>query len=620
MNIKEFTNKYGYLVAIVSAYLAALLYMLFGLRMGIFHVLQQPAFLADKEFFMEWLPLPGGVGEYLSLFVEQFFDFQFLGGFLLVIEILLSAYLLVRLMERIFETKYGSKSLLWIVPLFVSMVCISNVYFDFATITRLVVMLAMCNIVHCLPKGHKLVGIVSAVSAVVIYHCCGPLYLYSFCAVELVLAILHYIKWLDFVWTLVMTAFYPALMYRFVLPLTPSQIFYSPSALRAILDRYQVLAIALFYLIVPVSILVQHWARRMQWADADAYVASKKNKTPILRRRWVSYTMFMVVLMGILVGVYNMYENKRERFSARMAWEIEHENWKYVIDNAMNFHGYDRNTNFYYDMALAVTGQLPDKLFNYPQLIGNEALLIELPMAGVVCYPSSSMYYYIGQISNALHYAYESIIYYKDSPYVLRRIIDCLIISGRYVEAEMFIKQLDRNMLAHKFVEDRRRIMAGQSSTQLTPEFIKAKHHIAVKRDYVMSPPYRNFEELFLANKQNKPALDYLLCYCLLAKDFDNFFSVIQVSPYNPKHLPRHYQEAVAMYRSVVKNPNKYSTMVQLDPMISKRFAEFANICKRGGQNAYPVVKNKFADTYWIYFAFENPMARNFSLIKNHPE
>ena len=199
MEIKELAKQKGYYIAIAASYVAALLFLMLGVGTGIFHVMQHPAFLTDSEFFMEWLPLPGGLSQYLSLFVEQYLHLTFWGSFAVVVEILLTAAALVWLMSKIFDKEYGAKTLLWIAPLFVSVVCISNVYFDFSSITRLLVMIAIMSLLHLIPSDKKYWGALSAVAAVAVYHFCGPLYMYSFCAAELVLAIIHKIKLLDWV-------------------------------------------------------------------------------------------------------------------------------------------------------------------------------------------------------------------------------------------------------------------------------------------------------------------------------------------------------------------------------------------------------------------------------------
>ncbi|MBO7462458.1 MAG: hypothetical protein J6T96_07660 [Bacteroidales bacterium] len=608
MEIKGLAKHKGYYIAIAASYVAALLFLQFGVGMVIYDVMQHPAFLTDCEFFMEWLPQPGGVGAYLSLFVEQFFQLTFWGAFAVVVEIALTALLLVGLMEKIFDTEYNAKSLLWIAPLFVSVVCFNNVYFDFSLITRLLLMLAVMNLLQLLPQGSKLSGALSAVSAVAIYHFCGPAYLYSFCVSELVLVIIHKIKFVDLVWTLGVVAFYPVLMYRFVMPLGPAQIFYYPVTMRSILEQYQPV-ILVFFLLVPVSIVVLHLTGKHDWNQEETTAAKKQSNR--FKRPSVYYAVVVALMIVFVTIAFRMLVSRGERFAALMAWKAEKEDWNYIINNAKNFEDYDRNANFFYGLATAKTGVMSSKLFEYPQMLGNMGLLVELPMAGNVCYPSSTMYYQIGQISQALHYAYESSIYYKHSPYVLRRIIDCLIISNRYDEAEIFLKQLERNMLAQRFVRSRRRFIAGLGTRLLPQEFVQDKRNYAVKGDYVMSPPFRNFEALYLANRNNQAALDYLLCYLLLDKDLENFFNVLSISNYDKNNLPKHYQEAVAIYLVTTNNPREYAKQIKISPVVLNRFREFMSITSKDGDNAYPVVKQKFADTYWIYYAYEKPASKD---------
>ncbi len=602
MEIKELIKQNSYTIATVAAYVAALLFLLFGVGMGCYHVTQHPAFLTDCEFYMEWLPQPGGLGAYLSLFVEQFFSMTFWGGFFLILEILLAAWLLVKLIERIFDKQLGAKSLLWIAPLFVAMVCLNNIYFDFSLITRLLLMIAIMYLLHLLPAGSKLMGVLSAVSAVAIYHFCGPVYLYSFCAAELVLAILKKIRFADFVWTLGISAFYPAMMFRFVMPLGPAQVFYYPVTIRSIVEQYQPV-ILLFFVLVPVVIVAQHLASKYGW-NQEKTVADKK-QTSRFKKPSVYYAVVIALMIVCVTVAFRMYDSRGERFAALMAWKAEKEDWKYIIDNAKNYEGYDRNANFFYDLAVAKTGVMSSKLFEYPQLLGTKGLLIEVPMAGNVCYPASTMYYQIGQIPQSLHYAHESIIYYKHSPYVLKRIIDCLIISQRYDEAEVFLNQLERNMLTQSFVRSRRNYIAGNGKAKYI-NLVQEARKWAVKNDYVMSPPFRNFESLYLANKNNQAALDYLLCYLLLDKDMENFFNVLAISNYDKNNLPKHYQEAVAIYLVTTKNPREYAKQVKVAPVVINRFKEFMSITSQNGNNAYPTVKQKFADTYWIYYAYEN--------------
>lgn len=610
-------KKYSYHIAVAIAYVSAFLFVTFGIGTECYHIMQHPAFLSDFEFFKSEAAAPGGIGVYLSLFVEQFFYIKPWGGLLLTIEMLLASCLLCLFVKRVSGNGVAAKSLLWMVPLFVSVLCFNNIYFAFHVITQLMLLLAVLYLLHIISMDNKLFWVAEVVAAVVVYHVCGPMYLYSFCITEVLLNFIYgnLRKVINAAAVLGVALFYPAILYRFVLALTPKLLFYNPVADVTVLEQYQ-LMMYLFFLIAPLSVVAQYFANKFQVKQSDKHNKKSKDKHD---RTPYYYIAVLAVMLAIIVVAFSTDYDKRERFSARITYEAERANWQYVIEHCQDYPEYDRNTNYYYDMALSQTGKMGNQLFDYPQLLGSEALIIEEPLAGTVCYPASTLYFNIGQISNSLHYSFESIIYFKNSPYVMRRIIDCLIISNRYTEAEMFLKQLDRNMLAHAFVKDRRNFIAGKNDCKLSRDFVAVKQHLAVKWDYIMSPPFRNFEQLFLTEKNNQAATDYLLCYCLLENDLPNFLNVLTISNYNLANLPKHYQEALAVCYATNQPMPQNLRNVQLDKSIVQRFGDFATLANRKGEAAYPEVKQNFADTYWIYYTYENPMKKNFSLKNNHP-
>ncbi|MBQ3617458.1 MAG: hypothetical protein II939_04775 [Bacteroidales bacterium] len=169
-------------------------------------------------------------------------------------------------------------------------------------------------------------------------------------------------------------------------------------------------------------------------------------------------------------------------------------------------------------------------------------------------------------------------------------------------------------MLAKNFVKDRLQFIKEGKSKNIPAEYVRLKHELAVKWDYIMSPPFRNFEQMMLSNGNNIPATDYLLCYSLLENDLENFVNALLASRYNIKNLPKHYQEAVMVYLSNTENPNPKIREAVIDNGIKQRYAQFATIVNNAGENAYRLAKQNFANTYWTYYAFENPMSKNFSL------
>ena len=104
----------------------------------------------------------------------------------------------------------------------------------------------------------------------------------------------------------------------------------------------------------------------------------------------------------------------------------------------------------------------------------------------------------------------------------------------------------------------------------------------------------------------------------MLENDLDNFVNALLASDYNLKNLPKHYQEALAVYFSNNKNPNPKIREAVISNDIQQRYNQFAQIVNNGGENAYSIAKQNFANTYWTYYVFDNPMSKNFSLRKNH--
>ena len=172
-------------------------------------------------------------------------------------------------------------------------------------------------------------------------------------------------------------------------------------------------------------------------------------------------------------------------------------------------------------------------------------------------------------------------------------------------------------MLEKSFVTDRRNYIAGKHNCQLSDDYVKEKQQNSVKHDYIMTPALKNFEQLMIANANNQPATDYILCFCLLNNDLENFVNVLTASHYNLKSLPKNYQEALVLYLATTNNPNQKTNEAVIDNEIAKRFKQFSNIAKNINQASYEeALKQNFGNTYWIYYQFENPMRKK-TTIKN---
>jgi len=65
------------------------------------YFLQQTAFLTDRLFFQGYARYPGGIADYLSVFVGQFFHFNKVGSFLIILVAALQGFIAMNLVKRV---------------------------------------------------------------------------------------------------------------------------------------------------------------------------------------------------------------------------------------------------------------------------------------------------------------------------------------------------------------------------------------------------------------------------------------------------------------------------------------------------------------------------------------
>ena len=101
------TAKLSKVVRIITQavfFILVFLYSWFFIDPLLIHFKQQPVFLFDSYFLTKYLVFPGGIAEYLSLFISQFFYSKLAGSLLLTGMIVLAMALSNRLLRHFFTS------------------------------------------------------------------------------------------------------------------------------------------------------------------------------------------------------------------------------------------------------------------------------------------------------------------------------------------------------------------------------------------------------------------------------------------------------------------------------------------------------------------------------------
>ena len=364
----------------------------------------------------------------------------------------------------------------------------------------------------------------------------------------------------------------------------------------------------LLYLYPPLTLLL-----------TKAYGRISKERTQAV----VTIAVALVVVVSAVAGQQKR-DNLPERIGFRMGAAAYHNDWNQIInyvkenEEIRKSENYDRFVNFFYNMALAAKGQLCDKMFSYPQRLGESGLFINEPMATVSCLPMTILFHQAGLATNALHYAFEAQSTYTSSHYVMRYVIDELLIIGDYESADKYLAKYSNTMFSKRFVDDRRKFLAGESDTEFAKggyDVIRSKHP---RKDFYMKNSQYDMLNVVMNDQDNMFATEYLVASVLLDVDLDKFMKLILggYCKVNLNGLPRACQEAVALYRALYKDVLPGTEKAQVQSYILNPFKSFQQVVSRNGSDVRGIVDSRFTDTYWRYYFFLNPKVTGVSLSK----
>lgn len=574
-----------------------------------YNIFQQPAFVMTADFFWSKVNVPGGLAEYLQTFIDQFTMFRFWGTFMLVAELLLTSFLIARYVRKIVADNQYVNLLAYLLPAAVAFVAWTDVKYAFAINMQVLLLAAALNLQQALSKFNWY-KYLTPLLAIAVYHACGPVALYTFALCCIIACALRCDKReiVSVVGAVVVAAFWPLLVYKFMLPIKPNAAFYDMRPQEQMFIAFDLsVVLYMLYLCVPLTMLL-----------AKAYGRLGSEKKTIA----VSLVLVVAVVVSSIFG-QRKYDNFAERMGFKMGVAAVKNDWNQIVklvkdnESLKQTENYSQLVNFYYDMALAAKGQMGDRIFSYPQRLGINGLFINEPMATISCLPMAMLFQHAGLATNALHYAFESQSTYTSSHYVMPYVVDNLLTIGDYRNASKYLEKYSHVMFSGKYVKDRRKYVEGDRDTDFarSVDIVRSKHP---KGDFYMTNSQNDMLKIVTNDKDNQFATQYLIASALLQGDLDMFMKLILggYTKVNYNSLPRAYQEAVVLYRALYAEVLPGTEKPHVQSYITEQFKSFQQIISRQGTNVRSIVESRFTDTYWRYYFFINPKVTGASLKK----
>lgn len=524
-----------------------LLSLLFGVAVVIFWSVpymsglcfqeQYQMFLFDTGYFLERIVLPGGLADYISEFLVQFYYMPVLGGTIIALLLMSIQAISWGLMKQ-----YGMKAvfpgyLLSFVPSIVLWCAMG----DQNLLLSFVVALSGALLIGWIHNRfhNRLVKVVfELVSTALVYWFLGPV-VFLYAALMIgdtlmkgkqnghILSSLGYsacLLILTVAWVLLTTQSLQYPLYRIFSGLNyyryPGTV--SPLPLGVMIWTVVVVSFGM----VPDG---HAWIKKLQQSKVVMVLA------------------YVLVIVASWFGIKASFDEMTYDL-IDYDFLVRTEQWDKIIEKAEKKPATTPLGVSCVNLALSQKGQLADRLFEFYQN-GGEGLFPTFTRDMISPVSTAEIFFRLGMVNDAERYmfeAQEAIPNYRKSARLTRRIIECEIINGNYQVAAKLLRRLQKTLFYSNWANQTMALLGNEKAINQHPIYGKLRKYREKKQDFLFSD--REMDQmlglLFLNDNHNKMAYEYLVCYELLQRDMEKFMQYYPLGRFvDYDHIPRSFQE-----------------------------------------------------------------------------
>ena len=524
-----------------------LLSLLFGVAVVIFWSVpymsglcfqeQYQMFLFDIGYFLERIVLPGGLADYISEFLVQFYYMPVLGGTIIALLLMSIQAISWGLMKQ-----YGMKAvfpgyLLSFVPSIVLWCAMGdqNLLLSFVVaLSGALLMGWIHNRFH-----NRLVKVVfELVSTALVYWFLGPV-VFLYAALMIgdtlmkgkqnghILSSLGYsacLLILTVAWILLTTQSLQYPLYRIFSGLNyyryPGTV--SPLPLGVMIWT----VVVVFFGMVPDG---HAWIKKLQQSKVVMALA------------------YLLVIVSSWFGIKASFDAMTYDL-IDYDFLVRTEQWDKIIEKAEKKQATTPLSVSCVNLALSQKGQLADRLFEFYQN-GGEGLFPTFTRDMISPVSTAEIFFRLGMVNDAERYmfeAQEAIPNYRKSARLTRRIIECEIINVNYQVAAKLLRRLQKTLFYSNWANQMMALLGNEKAINQHTIYGKLRKYREKKQDFLFSDKEMDqmLGLLFLNDNHNKMAYEYLMCYELLQRDMEKFMQYYPLGRFvGYDHIPRTFQE-----------------------------------------------------------------------------
>ena len=524
-----------------------LLSLLFGVAVVIFWAVpfvgglcfqeQYQMFLFDTGYFLECIVLPGGLADYISEFLVQFYYMPVLGGAIIALLLMGIQAAVWGLMKQ-----YGARHdfpgyLLSFLPS-IALWCAMG---DQNVLLSFVVALFGALVIGWIHNRfhNRLVKVVfELVSTALVYWFLGPVvFLYA------ALMIGDTLKNAKQKGNVFSGIGYSAV----ILILTIAWILLTTQTLQYPL--YRIFAGLNYYrypgAISPLPFVVMVWAVVIPFLGMIP--CHRKSLQKLQQSKVVIALSYVLVIVASWFGIKASFDEMTYDL-IDYDFLVRTEQWDKIIEKAEKKPATTPLSVSCVNLALSQKGVLADRLFEFYQN-GGEGLFPTFTRDMISPVSTAEIFFRLGMVNDAERYmfeAQEAIPNYRKSARLTRRIIECEIINGNYQVAAKLLRRLQKTLFYSNWANQTMALLGNEKAINRHPIYGKLRKYREKKQDFLFSDQEMDqmLGLLFLNDNHNRMAYEYLMCYELLQRDMEKFMQYYPLGRFvGYDHIPRTFQE-----------------------------------------------------------------------------
>lgn len=493
---------------------------------------QYQLFLLTNDYFMQRIMVPGGLADYLSEFLVQFYYLKWAGALVLAAIYMLLQWLTWQLMRL-----QANDMLSWCYPLsFIPSILLLWMMGDESVLlsypVALLMVMAAVWVSQCWDRCRF--SWPDFVVVPLLYFAAGPL-AWVYVALR-VLRVPRRCWWIPVLMAVVHWASTSVLLQW---PL--KSIFLGLNYYRIPL-HYHVLQAILPLMVVAAVALA-----------ACLFGGSRHKMMPASSRIWGGVLSAAVFILAFF-AIHSGYDKEKYEL-LRQDYLVREECWDEVVSRAEKYQVKNAFSCNCVNLALAKQRRLADGMFDFYQS-GEDALLMPMVSDLTSNIPTAEAFWHLGMVNSAYRYMHdlqESILNARKSGRFTKRMVECLMVNGQYALAAKHLALLQHTLFYRVWANEMCQLLYQDSKVDKHPLYGK-KRELRYREDFLYS--YDEIDKmlglLFVNNKENTMALDYFMGELLLKGKVQEFMQYMSwVQQYGGyQYMPRGYQDAVKCIQS----------------------------------------------------------------------